>query len=112
MTGGDKPTRIVWRPEARADRIAIMEYIARDSPLAAIDLDEEIEDKVDMLLLHPKLFKVGRVAGTREMVVRPNFIVIYELHGTHVIVLNVIHASQQWPPINNSHIAVWNAGQA
>ncbi len=35
------------RPEVRADRIAIMEYIAQDSPLAAIDLDDEIEDKVD-----------------------------------------------------------------
>lgn len=64
MSGGVKPTRIVWRPEARADRIALMEYIAQDSPLAAIELDDEIEAKVDALLDHPKLYKVSpRVRG-------------------------------------------------
>ncbi len=34
MSRGAQPTRLVWRPEARADRINIMEYIAQDSPLA------------------------------------------------------------------------------
>ena len=99
MSGGAKPARIVWRPEARADRIAIMEYIAQDSPLAAIELDGEIEDKVDALLDHPKLYKVSlRVHGTREMVVRPNYIVFYELVGADIIVLNVVHAARQWTP--------------
>ncbi|MBO9356994.1 type II toxin-antitoxin system mRNA interferase toxin, RelE/StbE family [Bordetella petrii] len=97
MSGGGKLARIVWRPEARADRIAIMEYIAQDNPLAAIDLDDEIEDKANNLLLHPKLYKAGRAPGTREMVVRPNFIVVYELTGTDVVILNVLHSSQQWP---------------
>ena len=98
MSSGAKPTRVVWRPEARADRIAIMDYIAQDSPLAAIDLDDEIEAKADALPQHPKLYRAGRVPGTREMVARPNFIVVYELDGTDVVVLNVLHAAQQWPP--------------
>ena len=100
MSSGAKPTRVVWRPEARADRIAIMDYIAQDSPPAAIDLDEEIEAKAkaDALPQHPKLYRAGRVSGTREMVVRPNFSVVYELDGTDVVVLNVLHAAQQWPP--------------
>lgn len=90
--------RIVWRPEARADRMAIMEHIAQDSPLAAIDLDDEIEIKVDALLAHPKLYKVSpRVRGAREMVVRPNYIVLYELAGADIVVLNVVHAARQWP---------------
>lgn len=92
-----KPTKIVWQSEARADRIAIMEYIAQDSAIAAIELDDEIEAKVDNLLLHPKLYKAGRVQGTREMVVRTNFIVVYELIGSDVVILNVLHAAQQWP---------------
>lgn len=97
MSRGEKPTRIVWQPAARADRIAIMEYIAQDNPSAAIELDDEIEAKVDNLLLHPKLYKAGRVQGTREMVVRTNFIVVYELNGSDVIILNVLHAARQWP---------------
>jgi len=98
MSGGVKPVRIVWRPEARADRIKLMEYIAQDSPLAAIELDDEIEAKVDALLAHPKLYKVSpRVRGAREMVVRPNYIVLYELAGVDIVVLNVVHAARQWP---------------
>ncbi|WP_073104963.1 type II toxin-antitoxin system RelE/ParE family toxin [Pollutimonas bauzanensis] len=93
-----KPARVVWRPEAIAERVAIMDYIAQDSPLAAIDLDEEIEVKADALLKHPTLYKPGRIKGTREMVVRPNFIVVYELDGADVVILNVLHAAQQWPP--------------
>ena len=103
MSGAAQPSRVVWRPEARADRIAIMEYIAQDSPLAAIDLDDEIEAKVDALPQHPKLYRAGRVPGTREMVVRPNFIVIYELVGADVVILNVLHAARQWPPGENEH---------
>lgn len=98
MSRGGKPERLVWRPEARADRIAIMEYIAQDSPIAAIELDDEIETKADALLKHPTLYKPGRVKGTREMVVRPNFIVIYEVVGVEVVILNVVHAARQWPP--------------
>lgn len=102
MSRGTKPVRLVWRPEARDDRIKIMEYIAQDSPLAAIELDEEIEAKVDALLLNPALYKPGRVKGTREMVVRSNFIVIYELDGADVVILNVLHAARQWPPASRS----------
>lgn len=50
------------------------------------------------MLPHPTLYKPGRIKGTREMVVRPNFIVIYELDGADVVVLNVLHAARQWPP--------------
>lgn len=93
-----KPSRIVWRPAAIAERVAIMEYIARDNPLAALELDEEIESKADALLKHPKLYKHGRVSGTREMVVRSNFLVVYELIGADVVILSVLHAARQWPP--------------
>ncbi len=54
-------------------------------------------NETDALLNHPTLYKPGRVKGTREMVVRPNFIVVYELDGTDVVILNVLHAAQLWP---------------
>jgi len=43
------------------------------------------------------MYKPGRVAGTREMVVRPNFIVVYAEDAETVFVLRVLHAAQQWP---------------
>ena len=35
--------------------------------------------------------------GTREMVVRPNYIVVYADDLQTVTILRVLHAAQQWP---------------
>lgn len=82
---------------ALADRDTIMGYIAQDNPTAAIDLDLEFEAKAENARLRPKLYKAGRVKGTREIVVRPNYVMIYRITGDVVEVLRVLHAAQQWP---------------
>ncbi len=82
---------------ALADRDAIMIYIAQDNPTAAIDLDLESEAKADNARLRPKLYRAGRVNGTREIIVRPNFVMVYRITGDVVEVLRVLHAAQQWP---------------
>ena len=68
---------IEWRGAARADLLEILDYISDDNPDAAQRLIDEIEVKVSRLASRPKLYRPGRVAGTREMVVRPNYIVVY-----------------------------------
>ena len=82
---------------ALADRDAIMAYIAQDNPTAAIDLDLEFEAKAEKARLRPKLYKAGRVKGTREIVVRPSYVMVYRVIGDVVEVLRVLHAAQQWP---------------
>jgi len=82
---------------ALADRDDIMVHIAQDNPVAAIDLDLEFEAKAENARLRPKLYKAGRVKGTREIVVRPNYVMIYRITGDVVEVLRVLHAAQQWP---------------
>ena len=72
--------RLAWRPKAREDRTEIMDYIAQDNPIAALELDEAIEAKTNALVDHPKLYKPGRMKGTREMVIRPNYVVVYREH--------------------------------
>lgn len=89
--------RLIWRPMALADRDAIMVYIAQDNPMAAIDLDLEFEAKAESARMRPKLYKTGRVKGTREIVVRPNYVMVYRVNGDVVEVLRVLHAAQQWP---------------
>lgn len=88
---------IEWREAARGDLFAILDYIYDDNPDAAQRLKDEIEVKVSRLATRPKLYRPGRVAGTREMIVRPNYIVVYAEEGRAVIVLRVLHATQQWP---------------
>nr|WP_314355369.1 type II toxin-antitoxin system RelE/ParE family toxin [uncultured Achromobacter sp.] len=60
-----------WRQTAREDLLAIVEYLSDDSPAAALRLLDEIEQKVAKLRRRPRLYRVGRVAGTREMVGKP-----------------------------------------
>ena len=89
--------RLTWRPLALADRDDIMVYIAQDNPVVAFDLDLEFEAKAESARMRPKLYKAGRVKGTREIVVRPNYVMIYRITGDVVEVLRVLHAAQQWP---------------
>lgn len=74
-----------------------MVYIAQDNPVAAIDLDLEFEAKAESARLRPKLYKAGRVKGTREIVVRPNYVMVYRVTDDVIEVLRVLHAAQQWP---------------
>ena len=91
--------RLEWRPQAEDDLLAIVEHIADDNLDAALDLQEKIEDKAAKLPEHPKLYKPSqRVKGLREMVVTPNYIVLYRETPTLVEIVNVIHARRQWPP--------------
>lgn len=91
--------RLVWRPMALADREAIMNYIAQDNPAAAIELDDEFENKAEQARQRPAMYRAGRVSGTREIVVRPDYVMIYRIEddGGTLAVLRVLHAAQQWP---------------
>lgn len=86
-----------WRVTAVADLLAIVDYIADDNPDAAQTFKDEVEEKASHLLKNPQLYRAGRVGGTREMVVRPNYIVIYTEDARAVTILRVLHAAQQWP---------------
>jgi toxin ParE1/3/4 len=86
-----------WKATAIADLLAIIDYISDDNPDAAQALKDEIEAKTSRLPEHPQMYRVGRVKGTREMVVRSNYIVVYADGPNFIIVLRVLHAAQHWP---------------
>ena len=52
-----------WREAARADLLAIVDYISDDNPDAAQRLKDDIEAKAAKLPERPKLYRPGRVAG-------------------------------------------------
>jgi toxin ParE1/3/4 len=87
---------LIWRPEARQDVREIIDYISDHNPAAADRLGDAIEHVADRLPDHPYLHRAGRVPGTREAIVHPNYIVIYRV--TDIIeILAVIHARRQYP---------------
>jgi toxin ParE1/3/4 len=70
---------IVWSPEAIDDLTALRAFIARDDPAAGQRVALHIIDNVETLLSqNPKMGRIGRVHGTRELVIaRSPFIVPY-----------------------------------
>jgi addiction module RelE/StbE family toxin len=86
---------LFWTPEAQQDRNDIYDYIEADNPAATLTLDELFAKNAARLLEHPGLGRIGRVKGTRKLVVHPNYVVIYDLAGDRVRVLRMIHAARQ-----------------
>ena len=92
--------KLVWLPRAQQLRYAQLDYIAAENPQAAVHMDEEIEQQAEHLREHPDMGRVGRVKGTRELVVqRTPFILVYRVHpkAQRVEIWRVLHGAQQWP---------------
>jgi toxin ParE1/3/4 len=43
------------------------------------------------------MYRAGRVAGTREALVTPNYLVIYRVTANAIEILAVKHTRQQYP---------------
>ena len=95
--------KLLWTPEAIRDRDDIYDYVEAQNPAAALALDELLEEKARLLVDHPKLGRPGRAPDTRELVAHGNYLLIYDVVGDHVRVLNVVHASRQWPQSESWH---------
>ncbi len=92
-----------WTDLAVADLDNIEVYIAEEnSPQVAVDVVLRVIDSTEMILSdHPKAGRVGRVKGTRELVINGiPFIAIYrQPRGENQLqILRVLHDAQQWPP--------------
>lgn len=89
---------LVWTPEAIQDREDIYDYIEPENPLAALTIDGLFSDKAALLVDHPNSGRPGRASGTQELVAHPSYMLVYEVVGKQVRVLNVVHTARQWPP--------------
>lgn len=90
--------RIYWTKRAERDADEITDYIAGDNPRAAVEVRDEIEQRVTLLADQPHLGRLGRREGTRELVI-PGlpYIVAYRTRGEVVEILRVLHTSRMWP---------------
>lgn len=86
-----------WSEEAVADLVEIVDYIEQRNAAAAQSLHAIIVQSAENLPLMPYLFRPGRVSGTREHVVHPNYIVVYQVGEEVIDILRVLHSRQQYP---------------
>ena len=86
--------KVEWTVLARADLLSIVDFISENNPDAAQRLKDDIEAKAAKLPEFPRLYRVGRVEGTREMVVWANYVVVYAEDPFTIHILRVLHAAQ------------------
>ena len=88
---------ILWGAEAQTDLAAILDYIAERNQQSALDLYDDIDRAISQLPHHPYLYRLGRVLGTHELVVHPNYIVVYRVSSVAIEIVSVLHSRQQYP---------------
>lgn len=89
---------IAWRKNAEADLLEILSYIGERDERAVERLYGLIEHGLEHAAQHPFLYKVSqRIAGMREIVVHPNYIVVYQVTHNAIDVISVVHARREYP---------------
>lgn len=88
---------VVWREKARQDVRTIIDYISDRNPAAALRHADLFAHAAERLADHPLMHRPGRVPGTREAIVTPNYILVYRVGDDIIEILTVKHTRQQYP---------------
>ncbi|MHB0954263.1 MAG: type II toxin-antitoxin system RelE/ParE family toxin [Allorhizobium sp.] len=92
-----KQRRIRWTVRALRRLDEIGAYIEHDDPDAAARIIARLVASVDMLVELPAAGRIGRIAGTREIVLSDiPYIIPYRVRQD-IEIITVMHASQKWP---------------
>lgn len=90
--------KIEWHPRAAADLVELVTYIATESPEAAYRVHDEIQRQIGLLLMLPEMGRLGRVPGTRELVITDTpYIAAYRFGRDKVTILRLLHGARKWP---------------
>lgn len=92
--------KLYWTEDAINDRMSIYEYIEAENPLTALGMDELFSEQAKLLVQHPEIGRLGRVAKTRELVVHKSFVLVYSVAKDTVYILRLLHTSRPWFPFS------------
>lgn len=91
--------RVRWTIRALRRLDEIGAHIQKDNPDAAERVVVRIMSAVDLLADFPATGRVGRINGTREVVLADiPYIIPYRV-GQDIEILSVMHAHQRWPSV-------------
>ena len=77
--------------------VAIVSHIEKDNAERAKSFALEIQAKTNSLAKFPGIGRAGRVRGTRELVIHPNYIIPYRVRSNVVEILRIQHVARRWP---------------
>jgi toxin ParE1/3/4 len=88
---------IRWSPEAADDLERIVDRIKQDNPTAGRRVAQAIYRRCSDLELFPNRGRLGRIAGTRELVLAPlPYIVVYRVNPDAVEIARIFHSARNW----------------
>jgi toxin ParE1/3/4 len=89
--------KVEWHPLAHADLAELMTYVAADSPEAAYHVHDEIRRQTGLLAAHPEIGRLGRVGGSRELVIAGTpYVAAYRVTRNVVTILRLLHGARRW----------------
>ena len=87
-----------WTRQALRDLDQLRDYTFRYSRRGAEKLVAKIDRSLQLLASHPEMGRLGRIEGTRELIVpRTPYIVVYQLAADQIRLLAIIHSARRWP---------------
>ena len=84
---------LIWTNRALKRLDDIADFIARDNPLRAQTFVVKLRNKLEVLKTQ-SLGRAGRVFGTKELVLHPNYLAVYRIKADQVQVLTILHTAQ------------------
>jgi len=96
--GTRRPLAIHWSISSVNHLEQAAGYIEEDSPQSVSLMRRRILKSVKRLADMPFAGRIGRIDGTRELVVsRTPYLVIYQVSPTAIEIIGIWHGSRQWP---------------
>ncbi|RYD61155.1 MAG: type II toxin-antitoxin system RelE/ParE family toxin [Sphingomonadales bacterium] len=86
-----------WEADAELQLVGLIEFIGERNASAAARLRAMIDDAVHRVCDFPEMGRPGRIHGTRELIVHPNHIVIYQITDTTIDIIRILHTRQRYP---------------
>ncbi|TRC94353.1 type II toxin-antitoxin system RelE/ParE family toxin [Mesorhizobium sp. WSM4303] len=88
-------SKVRWTIRALRRLHQIGAFVEKDSPNAASRVVARIVSAADSL---PAMGRVGRIRGTRELVLADiPYLIPYRVVGREIEIITVMHAAQKWP---------------
>lgn len=92
--------RIRWTPGAVSDVGEIFDYLKSRNPAAAQVVVRVIGLAAHRLPRAPYVGRIGRVTGTRELVIQGTpYVMGYRVEESELQILCVRHGARQWPEV-------------
>jgi toxin ParE1/3/4 len=93
--------KIKWVDSAIDNLASMADYIAENNPEKARSIVGKIRSSISNLSKQPAMGTLGRVQGTRELViVNTPYLIVYRIQQQNIEILRVLHGAQKWPPTN------------